>query len=246
MDKDAILEELRRVAAETGGRPFGRKTFERATGISPYEWGRYWAKFGDALHEAGFEPNTLNAAFPEAVLLEALASVVRELGRIPSVAELRITRTQDPTFPSAKVFARLGGKNERVGRLLAFCTENGRYPDVAAICEAVYVPEPLRDGVSENQARPIESKYGFVYLVRGHPGEYKVGRTNLVDRRMSELGATASIEQELIHIIKTDDPSGVEAYWHNRFAKAGKKMRGEWFRLQASDIAAFRRWRRIA
>jgi Meiotically up-regulated gene 113 len=86
-------------------------------------------------------------------------------------------------------------------------------------------------------------KYGFVYLARGHPGEYKIGRTNLVDRRLSELGATASVEQRLIHEIKTDDPSGVEAYWHQRFRV--KRMRGEWFKLNAADVSAFKRWRRI-
>ena len=59
--------------------------------------------------------------------------------------------------------------------------------------------------------------YGFVYLLQGHPGEYKIGYTKLVDRRVAELGAIASVEPKLMHEIKTDDPSGVEAYWHKRF-----------------------------
>lgn len=50
--------------------------------------------------------------------------------------------------------------------------------------------------------------YGFVYLARGHRGEYKIGRTNLVDRRIAEVGATSSVELTLIHEIKTDDPAG--------------------------------------
>ncbi len=83
------------------------------------------------------------------------------------------------------------------------------------------------------------TKYGFVYLVRGHPGEYKIGRTNLVDRRVPELGAISPVEQMLVHEIKTADPAGVEAYWHARFA--GQRMRGEWFRLNAADVKAFKR-----
>jgi hypothetical protein len=79
--------------------------------------------------------------------------------------------------------------------------------------------------------------------VRGHPGEYKIGRTNLVDRRVSELGVTSPVEQTLVHEIKTDDPVGSEAYWHSRFG--GKRMRGEWFRLNAADVRAFKRWRWI-
>lgn len=85
--------------------------------------------------------------------------------------------------------------------------------------------------------------YGFVYLLRGHPGEYKIGYTKLVDRRVAELGAIASVEPKLIHEIKTDDPSGVEAYWHRRFE--GKRMRGEWFRLDLHDVKAFKQWRRL-
>jgi Meiotically up-regulated gene 113 len=85
--------------------------------------------------------------------------------------------------------------------------------------------------------------YGFVYLLRGHPGECKIGYTRLVDRRVAELGATASVEPKLIHEIKTDDPSGVEAYWHKRFES--KRMRGEWFRLSSHDVRAFKRWRRL-
>ena len=104
--------------------------------------------------------------------------------------------------------------------------------------------EPLAQTAPAPAEKSAESgRYGFVYLVQAHRGEFKIGRTNLVDRRLSELGVMAAVEHKLVHEIKTDDPAGVEAYWHRRFEV--KRMRGEWFRLDAADVRAFKRWKRV-
>ena len=82
--------------------------------------------------------------------------------------------------------------------------------------------------------------------VAGAENPVRIGRrvvANLVDRRLGELGAMAAVEYRLIHEIKTDDPAGVESYWHRRFAD--KRMRGEWFKLTAADVRAFKRWKRL-
>ena len=48
-----------------------------------------------------------------------------------------------------------------------------------------------------------------------------------------------------IHVIRTDDPRGVEAYWHKRFEAKRVRPDAEFFRLDDADVAAFRAWKRI-
>ena len=91
---------------------------------------------------------------------------------------------------------------------------------------------------------PSESKCGYVYLLKhGKRREYKIGKTFNPVRREGEIILQLPEKVHPIHHIKTDDPSGVEAYWHDRFS--AKRKEGEWFELSASDVKAFKMWKRI-
>lgn len=117
MTREEILSEIRRTAEENGGKPLGRERFLRVTGISEYEFGRHWARYGDAQREAGFEPNKLNAAYNESFLMEKYVGLTRRLGRVPTGREIRLERAaHDPSFPSHTVFQRLRSKNELIGK----------------------------------------------------------------------------------------------------------------------------------
>ncbi len=241
MDRDEILAEIRRTARENGSKPLGVARFERATGIKSYDWLKYWPRFGDVVREAGFEPNQLQAGFSDEYLMTKIIALIRELGKFPTNREMGVKRHSDRAFPDDRPFRRFGTKSEFVAKVLEYCDGKPEYADVATVCQPLVASQAPR--VSQKIPERKDTKYGFVYLIKGHPGEYKIGRTNFVDRRISELGATFPIEQELVHEIKTDDPSGVEAYWHKRFES--KRMRGEWFNLKLDDVNAFKRWRRI-
>lgn len=70
---------------------------------------------------------------------------------------------------------------------------------------------------------------------------YKIGRSNSAGRREYEVGLKLPVRTTLIHEIATDDPAGIEAYWHKRFAS--RRGHGEWFDLTPEDVTAFRRRR---
>lgn len=49
-----ILREIKRTTQANGGKPLRKTQFESETGITRFEWfGVYWARWSDALREAG-------------------------------------------------------------------------------------------------------------------------------------------------------------------------------------------------
>ena len=230
-----ILAEIRRTAAENRGRPLGQLRFSSETGIKKSDWhGHYWVRWGDALIEAGFQPNRFTSALPEEALLSKLAALVRELGHFPVEGELRLKARSDPAFPDHSTLrSRLGTTQARAARLRAFCLQKGM-DDVAALCP----PAGEAEDDTPVAARSTDVAAGYVYLMKSGRF-YKIGRTNSVGRRERELAIQLPEKVRLIHSIKTDDPSGIEEYWHKRFQ--GRRKNGEWFELTADDVAAFRR-----
>lgn len=235
--KDHILREIRRLAAENGGVPVGVRRFTVETGIRQWDWlGRYWARWGDAVREAGFEPGEWNTqSHDDDALLRILATLTREFGHIPTVAELRMRKQVHPDTPVDVFRRRLGEKTVLRTRLLAFADADPEFADVA---ELVAASHPVAVRTKPVAAEPERIVTGAVYLIR--MGEFhKIGKSNDIGRRVYELGLRLPEKHDVIHIIETDDPAGIEAYWHRRFA--AQRANGEWFRLPPSDVAAFRR-----
>ena len=80
---------------------------------------------------------------------------------------------------------------------------------------------------------------GYVYLLRSGR-RYKIGKSTDPSRRFREVRLELPDETNQVHTIPTDDPSGIESYWHQRFAE--KRIRNtEFFSLTAEDVRAFKR-----
>ena len=239
MDREFILAEIRRTADANGGKPLGKARFAAATGIQEHDWrGRYWARWNDAIEEAGYSPNALQGAYDESYLLDALVSEIRRRGRMPTVAEMGMRRREDAAFPSPTVFERLGPKGTWAAKVATHCGDRSDCADVLAAIEPL-IAEGDEPATIE-PAHVSEPEYGFVYLMKSGRF-YKIGRTNSTGRRAYDLGIQLPEPIKLVHEIRTDDPAGIERYWHGRFG--GRRKNGEWFELTREDVTAFKRRR---
>lgn len=231
--KAAILDAIRRLAAEADGRVPGARQFGELTGFRESSWrGVHWARWSEAVAEAGLTPNLTSQArrIDDDVILEHLAKACRQYGRAPTVAELRLLRRGNAEFPDFKTIERrFGGFSQLGAHVGAWAARHEDYRDVAELLGA------------KGDAPPTNSRGdGSVYLLQSG-AFYKIGRSDELERRVKEIKVALPDAAVLVHAITTDDPSGIETYWHRRFEK--KRANGEWFKLDRADVAAFKRRR---
>jgi hypothetical protein len=235
MNEQHILAEIARTSALNGGVALGKERFYRETGIKETDWsGKHWARWSDAVKEAGYTPNQLQAPIEENALLASLALLIRELGHWPAVAESRLKATQVQGFPCHNTFRKFGNKSEQIAKLIAYCREQPNFVDVVDLVPAV--AEGLAASRPDDETR--EGAIGFVYLLKA-ARYFKIGRSSSFERRSRELAIQLPERAETVHVIRTDDPLGIELYWHRRFE--AKRKNGEWFELSTQDVKAFKR-----
>jgi len=236
LTKEHILSEIQRTSRD--GAALGKELFEKETGIKESDWsGIFWTRWSDAVQEAGFEPNEFQGALPEKYLIECLVAVIEDFGHFPTWAELKLKCRQDPDLPSVSVFNRLGRKGDRARRVVEYCEAN---PEHSNLIELVAPHATPVDQNEESAGDPNVAIDGYVYLIQhGNRREYKIGKTFNPIRREGEIRLAMPETVTPIHTIRTDDPSGIEAYWHNRFKS--KRLEGEWFSLTAEDVRAFKK-----
>lgn len=237
MDRNEIIDSYKRLMRRSpGAPPPSLRHFIKAVPALNQHMFRsgFWRSWRDFQREAGVSPNEPTQRLPDADIIRRYAELARKLGRVPTDDDLKFHRKSDPTVPSTRVMrTRAPRLDERIELLREYCAANDGWADVL---------ELLASPKTDEAAEPSRGKVaGVVYLMKDGR-HFKIGKTNSVGRRHAEA-STWLRNAKVVHTIETDDPDGVERYWHRRFE--AKLVRGEWFSLTAEDVAAFRRWRRI-
>lgn len=238
--KEHILSEIKRLATERGG-SISIRAFCSETGLSEHQiLGVYWPRWNDALLEAGVDIKSFSVPrTSDTAVIENFVQLIQKLQQWPTENDLRIERRRNSSFPSVQVIRRVRKTSPFASRIVSYCADRADLTEVKRIANEVAKSEG--DNTSDKRNTLVA---GYVYMMKsGH--RYKIGRTNSPSRRQREIRLDLPDPTSVVHTIATDDPTGVEAYWHKRFQD--KRVRDtEFFDLDRSDVTAFKRWKRIA
>ena len=182
--------------------------------------------------DAGLPLNKMQERISSDFVLDRYAEVCRHYSRPPSIAELKYYAIGIPGFLNKSTFAKhFGGKAEIIVALRDRAIERGEN-DLLAILPNVEISSPPA------VASFSEVSEGWVYLLKS--GEhFKIGRSDDLEKRVKQISIALPEKVEMVHAIQTDDPPGIETYWHRRFAE--HRANGEWFKLLPTDVKAYKR-----
>ena len=232
MTKEQIIREIKRLAKN--GKPPGWEVFKKETGLQQHKLHLHFLRWSDAVTEPGFEPNKWQGKKRSSdELLRMYAEIVRHFARVPILVELtQYTRRRNrQDIPFVTTFTRrFQNKTGLDAALAKWVRENDEFADLAALLPEP--PEPKEDDAS------APSPKGFVYLFKFNR-LYKIGWSAQPEQRLKQINATSPVGGKLVHKIQTDDPQGIERYWHRRFK--AQRANNEFFRLSGADVRAFKK-----
>lgn len=243
LTKKEIIEKIRECTKEFGGKTPGETTFYEYAEVGIYDLRRLgWSNYGELVHEAGLTPNKFdNTKYKHKQLCKLFVRVISERGKWPTRGDLDVKHFKDSSFPDSATFYRKLGRTGDLAQTILDYIKNQKgkgYDEVIAICDSIL--GKYRGKNETDKDNHVEK--GFVYLGL-QAGKYKIGFAKDLDRRREDITLLGPAPMVWIHTIETDDMKGVEKYWHNRFES--KWLRGEWYKLNPSDVKAFKRWKKI-
>lgn len=164
--------------------------------------------------------------------MTGVIAACRHYQRYPTRDELLLFRQSNKTIPNPETLR--GNFGDRAGLIAALVEYVREKPEFADVSEMLPALSPTKKVANAGIRRPD----GNVYLIKFGP-YYKIGRGEDLEKRVKQVVTALPDKGELLHSIKTDDPSGIEAYWHRRFKDC--RANGENFKLTPADVKAFMR-----
>lgn len=213
------------------------RSFELETGITAGQWlGVFWARWSDAVVEAGYQPNVYQQRFDGDRVLTCVVAAARHYQHLPTIAEMRLYRRHHPDFPNDKTVT----NHFPTKAALAMAIRQQAAADHSLVDVLPMLPPEVTNPAETIGLKKGPASDGWVYLIKSSK-HYKIGRGDDLERRVKQIRVALPEAGKLVHAIRTDDPAGIEAYWHRRFDE--RRMNGEWFNLTTADVAVFKRRR---
>lgn len=99
-----------------------------------------------------------------------------------------------------------------------------------------YITEKLSvTNIKEINVENTTEEIGYIYFIKElFSGRIKIGKTKNLQQRLKLFSVKLPFEIELLHYVKTNNPSYVENLFHEFFEE--KRVNGEWFELDVDDI----------
>ena len=236
MNKESVTQRILALAGDREGH-IGLKAFLDETGIKE-NWLRiqpWYSGWNSLLAELGLNTKSfgvVRSSVPNIVM--AVANLIVRDSLWPTQDALARERKRDDLFPSLKVIRPLR-KTGELARLIVQLGSTDPNFAAAALLAAPHAAQLAQD----TSVLSSERITGYVYMLRSG-SHYKIGKSKDPSRRWREIRLELPEETHQVHSIPTDDPTGIEAYWHHRFKE--KRVRNtEFFKLDGSDILAFKR-----
>jgi hypothetical protein len=80
----------------------------------------------------------------------------------------------------------------------------------------------------------LKENVEYVYVIADPFGNYKIGLTYNIQKRLDEFRTAMPYEPKIIKIIQCSNMKKTEKYLHEKFKH--KRIKGEWFNLSEKDI----------
>jgi hypothetical protein len=87
------------------------------------------------------------------------------------------------------------------------------------------------------EQKPLRGVKGFVYVIKA-VSTHKIGVTSSPKERLKQISRKMNAQAEYVLLKESDDIYGLESKLHEIFRE--KRIEGEWFNLEPSDIEAIR------